>query len=661
MTIITDYRHERTNDTTFCRFNGSEFYEFESDDFMGEVTDIIENVKSETYLYISNLDLIGLRLIYSLCLVGYHIRTGNLKNKELRERDFTYLISADGDFYNIKIKRKKRVLHIYNVDKMLTLSDKHDIIDAWGSDTKPFYSPKNYAFAAFSAISMLNSGFRRSLPCTLSSTSRKKFNSSFNFFALRSLVKDMRAYDLEHFLRPAYHGGLCFLNWTLTSGEHFERCVQKTGVVVDKNSMYPWIMRNKPLPYGEPTHFKGEPSKNLKYQQKRGGIYMYVKIRASFDIKPNRIPCIQCGKDQIIDHEPGWMRTSKRFNKLTGKYLEDKDEIELTLAYTDLELLLANYDIHKIKYLEGVYFPATTKMFRRFVDTWYSVKQHAKTKGERRISKMMLNTLSGNFAKRVDVDNMIIDFDGEVLQISESKERDAVVSTIHIGAAITAYARKEIVDLGNRFYDRLLYIDTDSLHLLGDDISYLDIGDELGQYKIEHRFQEAVYYKPKMYAMRENGSYFFKLAGVPKQSVDFLEKVVNCRFNYNGNHDVILPDIIDHEYSYARYDTMMGLIKNKFKFSEHQDPLMSIMFLDDKKGRFIELGCDEERTVTYTTIETKMLDFFKGISTLMAKGELLTGIVNLSIPIWGRSESEEGFTENLSLVFRDITNMNKFL
>lgn len=661
MTVITDYRHERTNITTFCIYNGTSVYEFKSDEFMDEVTNIIENTKSEKYLYISNLDLIGLRLIYNLCIVGYNIKYGNVKNKDMKEKDFCYLISAEGDFYNIKIKRKKRILHIYNIDKLLTLSDRRDIIDAWGHKERPFYSPKNYAYAAFDAISLMNTGFQRSLPCTLSSTSRKKFNSSFNFFILKSWIKDMRDYNLDDFLRPAYHGGICFLNWDLTSGKHFERCVQKNGVVVDKNSMYPWIMRNKPLPYGEPVHFKGEPTEEMKRHQKNGNIYIYVKVKTSFDIKPGKIPCIQCSGEQLADHETGCMKSSKRFNKLTGKYMKEKPEIELTLTYTDLMLLFECYDVHKIKYIEGVYFPTTRRLFKRFVDQWYFRKQHAQTKGERRISKMMLNTLSGNFAKRIDTKNLILEYDGNQLLIDDEENLGVIASTIHIGAAITAYAREEIVKLGNKFYNRLLYIDTDSLHLLGTDLSGIDIGDKLGQYKIEHKFQEAVYYKPKMYAMKENGNYFFKLAGVPKQSVEFLEQVVNCKFNYSGNHDVILPDILDHEYSYARYDTMMGLIKNGFKFSKYQDPLLGIMFLDDKKGKFIELGCDEKRTIVYTTIERKMLDFLKGVSTLKARNELLTGIVNLSIPIWCRSENDEGFTENLNLVFRDITSMNKFL
>ena len=41
MTVITDYRHERTNKTTFCIYNGASVYEFKSDEFMDEVIDIL--------------------------------------------------------------------------------------------------------------------------------------------------------------------------------------------------------------------------------------------------------------------------------------------------------------------------------------------------------------------------------------------------------------------------------------------------------------------------------------------------------------------------------------------------------------------------------------------------------------------------------------------
>ena len=89
----------------------------------------------------------------------------------------------------------------------------------------------------------------------------------------------------------------------------------------------------------------------------------------------------------------------------------------------------------------------------------------------------------------------------------------------------TAYARKRIVTEAQKLYDRLLYIDTDSLHLLDDDISGLDVDNKrLGALKLESKFMRAKYLRPKCYIEDEGDHLNVKCAGMPdnvKRSITF--------------------------------------------------------------------------------------------------------------------------------------------
>ena len=75
-----------------------------------------------------------------------------------------------------------------------------------------------------------------------------------------------------------------------------------------------------------------------------------------------------------------------------------------------------------------------------------------------------------------------------------------LVHYLPIAIFITSIARYLIVDNALDVYDRLIYIDTDSLHLVGREIPDIcDISDKLGDYKIESVFARAKYLGIKTY------------------------------------------------------------------------------------------------------------------------------------------------------------------
>ena len=75
-------------------------------------------------------------------------------------------------------------------------------------------------------------------------------------------------------------------------------------------------------------------------------------------------------------------------------------------------------------------------------------------------------------------------------------------------------------------YFRFCYCDTDSIHIVGDDIPDIDIDDkELGKWALESKFTRARFLRAKTYIEElEDGTLNVKCAGLPdnlKELVDF--------------------------------------------------------------------------------------------------------------------------------------------
>ena len=78
-----------------------------------------------------------------------------------------------------------------------------------------------------------------------------------------------------------------------------------------------------------------------------------------------------------------------------------------------------------------------------------------------------------------------------------------------IASFITSYARDVLIEAVNSVYDRFLYCDTDSIHILGYEPPNIPIHEkDLGYWKFEGKFINAKYIGAKRYAElieNENG------------------------------------------------------------------------------------------------------------------------------------------------------------
>lgn len=280
---------------------------------------------------------------------------------------------------------------------------------------------------------------------------------------------------LDTHVRKAYKGGYTYCN------PRYAGRVVGEGRVYDVNSMYPWVMAEKPLPVGYPVYFKGEykddPSHPLAIQF----------LTADCKLKPGMLPTLQ------IKHSPFFMG---------NVYIEDTEGfVELAMTNVDLKILYEHYDVEVLSFNGGYKFSAQTGVFVPYIDKWMRVKENSEG-GIRLLAKLMLNSLYGKFATNPVVKSKVpyLKEDGSIgYKVTEPEERDPVYTPVAV--FVTAWARDRIIRSAQAVYDRFLYCDTDSLHVLGDkDVEGLDVHPtKLGCWKHESDFRRGKYIRAKTY------------------------------------------------------------------------------------------------------------------------------------------------------------------
>lgn len=302
--------------------------------------------------------------------------------------------------------------------------------------------------------------------------------------------------ELDKDIRRAYKGGYVYLQpW------HKNRRGLR-GIRLDVNSLYPWAMYSCMLPYGYPIYFEGEPVENEDYP------LFIVRLRCSFKLKPGHLPTIQ-------------LKNNLAFNPT--EYLTDsRGEItELTMTNVDLALFLEHYDTLNLEYIKGWRFRGASGMFTEYIDYWMHIKETT-TGAMRQLAKLMLNSLYGKFATNPlpefnRVKEAVLDSEGIVRYKVNDPDREMAPVYTAMGAFITAYAREKTIRSAQSVFDRFIYADTDSLHLIGEEPPEgLEIHPtKLGAWKNEGVFTDSKYIRAKTYMETINGKDEVVCAGMP--------------------------------------------------------------------------------------------------------------------------------------------------
>ncbi len=326
--------------------------------------------------------------------------------------------------------------------------------------------------------------------------------------------------EYDESVRKTYKGGFTYL-----TPEYKEKDLGE-GLVLDVNSLYPSVMRNMLLPYGEPLYFTGE----YEYDSMRP---LYVQeLECAFELKEGYIPTLQMKNGFKWGFAPTEYLTS------SADHEGNLQIVTLWLTNVDLDLFKEHYNIYNEIYHCGFKFKATTGLFTEYIDKWTKVKTEATLSGNkamRTLAKVMLNALYGKFSLSPKVASKFPYYeDGKVkYQVPRDPETKKVIFEdrdpiyIPVGTFITSWARYKTITSAQKVKDIFVYADTDSLHLRIDlpeslrkmsnkELENLTTADlqkhglplpddfevdpvKLGAWKVESRFNRARFIRQKCY------------------------------------------------------------------------------------------------------------------------------------------------------------------
>lgn len=412
---------------------------------------------------------------------------------EKADRSFTTIISDMGQYYMVRIWVDDVTVTIYDSYKIVSLSV-HDIAGAYGLETSkgeidyslprpPGYQPTDIEWdylhrdclIVHRALSIVfAAGLDRMTQSANAYAQYVEMTGKKNFLKLFPML----TLQQDEFCRKAYYGG------SAQVGKLFKGQEVGEGIVLDYNSMYPAKMRYELLPYGRP-------------------VYQIGKIEATEEY-PLFIQRFTCSLKLKEDHIPSVMgKHVSRFRDV--KFLEDSEGVvELTLTNIDIALMLDQYDVENITWLDGFSFRGSRNLFCDFIDHWTHEKESAAmegNKGKRQIAKDMMNKLSGKFGTKRWLKKKEPYYDERVKHRAVEDADEATKGYVPVIAFITSYGRDGIIRNAQANYSRFLYMDTDSLHLLGTEFPEgIDIDDyRLGAMKIEGHFYRGKYLHAKCY------------------------------------------------------------------------------------------------------------------------------------------------------------------
>lgn len=492
------------------------------------IDSFIEYCKNEknSIFYFHNLKFDGEFLIYWALKNGFtHVE----KKEDIKENTFTTLISDMGQFYQITLyfeKKNKKVHKVTFIDSLKIIPFSVDQIaksfNLEISKLKIDYKkprPKGWELTkeereyitndVLIVAKALNTIFSEDLTkMTQGSNALNDFKqiltkSKFNHY-FPSLD-----YEVDKDLRKAYKGGFTYLNPIYKEKDIGE------GEVLDVNSLYPSVMYEKLLPFGEPIYFNGKYKDDKVYS-------LYIQmISCSFKLKKNKIPTIQ-------------IKNNKAFFR-ANEYLESSENeiVVLTLTNIDLKLFFEQYEVYDLEYICGWKFKGITGIFTKYIDKWIKRKNDATisgNKGQRTLAKLMLNSLYGKFATSLDVQSKIPELGQDDIihyHLSEKETKEGIY--LPIGAFITAYAREKTIRTSQAIKDYSInkygkdlycYSDTDSIHTLLpiEELKlFCDIDPvSLGSWKHEGHFTKAKFVRQKCYLEEIDGNINITCAGLPK-------------------------------------------------------------------------------------------------------------------------------------------------
>lgn len=498
--------------------------------------DFINNIGVSADVYFHNLKFDGSFIINHFLQHGCKLAQ-NENIKYIKKGEFSTLITEMGQFFKITLKNTKgRFINFIDSLKLIPFSAEKiakdfdlDLVKGkidyckyrpYGykpTDAEIAYCRNDVEIIGKAMKIMLDEGYDK---LTLSAnaydvfqkmTKKQNWNKWFGEWETNCDL------ELDKNIRAAYRGGFCQCN-----SKYINKTIKQPTYYFDVNSLYPYVMGNYDLPYGQPVEYNGNYKEDPEHP-------LYIQqISVDMELKEGGIPCILNKNKQLGN----------------GKYIIDTAQqadcgnvINLTLTKYDLELMYKNYNIYSIKYIKGWKFKARRDMFVNYVKKYYDMKVKADKSGnrvQRTIAKLFLNSLYGKFGQnpkrakkypKLGEDGLIrLKYDPE---LDESEPQYRIAKKFHylpVAVFITSIARHMIInDILSIGVDNWIYSDTDSIITLVPLPSNRLSQTKLGKYKIEHIMKKFKCLGQKTYyGIDINGKQVVAVAGCSKKALKDL-------------------------------------------------------------------------------------------------------------------------------------------
>lgn len=484
-------------------------------------------------IYFHNLKFDGFFILDWLLKHEYkHVQSDMVK----RPGTFKSLISDMGKFYSITVKwdngnttefrdsLKKLPMTLKRVALSFGLEVTKGSIDYDAprpighelTEEEEDYLRRDVVIIAQAMREVLDNGMTR---LTVASDSLAEYKKLMGVDVFKRIFPTLSKY-MDSEIRRAYKGGFTYAD------PRFKGKMLGKGLVLDVNSLYPSVMMNQILPYGEPDFVSGyvEPT------QSRPLTIFSVTFTAK--LKPEHIPCLQIKGTSMF---------------AATEYLTEVTE-PVTLMVTNVDWALYNdhYDIDVLAYGGGWRFHAAKGMFDDYINKWGAIKI-AEKGGKREIAKLHLNSLYGKFASNPNVTSKIPTLEDNAVKLVRGMDDTRPPVYTAVGVFITAYARDLTIRSAQANYDVFAYADTDSLHLMTDKVpETIEVHpDKMGAWKLEYHFDKAFYVRPKAYIEHTTKYHCKHDADDPEHSKQCLYVVHIAGVPESVTANITFDDMID--------------------------------------------------------------------------------------------------------------------
>lgn len=308
--------------------------------------------------------------------------------------------------------------------------------------------------------------------------------------------------ELDDQIRKAYRGGFTYLN------QYFSNKEIKDITVIDVNSMYPAMMKNKVLPYGEPFEIdSGLVETNQLYPLGLQRVYFKSCV-----LKEGFIP--------FISMHNGFSGVNV-YESIIDESRSD-DERTLLLTIEEFELFKRSYNIDGMRLLGGYAFKGRVGFFDEYINKFWEMKL-SKNPTIKSLGKLFLNSLYGKFAEGYEKESYNIYYEDKICYELADKEIRPV-GYLPMGIFITSYSRQFLIEtILSIGVDNYIYSDTDSIHFIKDTLpDDIEIDDDIiGYWSIEGHYKEGYYIRAKKYCLvEEDDRLKIACAGIKKKDIN---------------------------------------------------------------------------------------------------------------------------------------------